>query len=260
MREDPGLHVAAAAPDDLRAVRALLAANGLPVEDLADPVGTFLIARDGGALAGVVGLDAYGRTALLRSLCVPAERRNRGIARLLCAAVESVARGLQVSELCLLTTTARTFFERQGFVVSPREGAAPEIQASPQFRDLCPSSAVFMRKPLAPAGARYVPGRLLALQPDVPGARMWKVGLDGVAMTYFEVDAGVRFERHAHEGEQITTVTEGELFFELDGTTVRVGPGDAIAIPAGVPHAVFTRERPARAFDAWSAPFPPANR
>ena len=217
MRQDSGLSVAAAGADDLSRIRELLAANGLPVEDLVDPVGTLLIARDGGALAGVVGLEAYGRTALLRSLCVPAERRKRGVARLLYAAAESVARGLQVSELCLLTTTARTFFERQGFVVAPRDGAPAEIRESPQFRDLCPSTATFMRKPLAPAGARYLPNRLLPLQPDVPGARMWKVALDGAAMTYFEVDAGVRFERHAHEGEQITTVTEGELYFELTG-------------------------------------------
>ena len=42
--------------------------------------------------------------------------------------------------------------------------------------------------------------------------------------------------------------------------TVRVGPGDAIAIPVGVAHAVFTREQSARAFDSWSAPFPPGNR
>jgi N-acetylglutamate synthase-like GNAT family acetyltransferase/mannose-6-phosphate isomerase-like protein (cupin superfamily) len=259
MRQDPGLTVAAAGPDDLSPVRELLAANGLPVQDLVDPVGVFLIARSDGAFAGVVGLEAHGPTALLRSLCVPAERRRQGVARLLCAAVESVARGLQVRELCLLTTTARAFFERQGFVVAPRDSATPVLRESSQFRDLCPSSATFMRKPLAPAGARYLPRRLLTLEPDVPGARMWKVALDRAAMTYFEVDGGVRFERHAHEGEQITTVVEGELFFELDGTTIRVGPGDAIAIPPGVPHAVFTRDKPARAFDAWAAPFPPAN-
>ena len=114
-----------------------------------------------------------------------------------------------------------------------------------------------MRKPLSPAGARYLPSRLLPLRPDIPGARMWAVGLVNVLMTYFEVDAGVRFERHhQHDGEQITTVVDGELYFELAGTVVRVGPGDAIAIPPGVAHAVFTRDRPAKAFDSWSAPFP----
>jgi quercetin dioxygenase-like cupin family protein len=85
---------------------------------------------------------------------------------------------------------------------------------------------------------------------------MWAVGLERALMTYFEVDPGTRFERHQHEGEQITSVIEGELLFEIDGAVVRVGPGEAIAIPAGTPHAVFTRDRAARAFDSWSPPFP----
>src|SRR5204863_5896442 len=140
-RQAPGLTIAAARPDDFPVIRELLAANGLPVADLVDPIGTFLIAGGEGAIAGVVGLETHGRTALLRSLCVPAERRRQGVARLLCAAVESMARGLQASELCLLTTTARAFFERQGFIVAPRESATPVLRASSEFRDLCPSSA-----------------------------------------------------------------------------------------------------------------------
>jgi quercetin dioxygenase-like cupin family protein len=87
---------------------------------------------------------------------------------------------------------------------------------------------------------------------------MWAVGLKHVMMTYFEVDPGTRFERHQHEGEQITSVVEGELMFEINGAVVRLGPGEVIAIPAGTPHAVFTLDRAAKAFDSWSPPFPPA--
>jgi mannose-6-phosphate isomerase-like protein (cupin superfamily) len=36
---------------------------------------------------------------------------------------------------------------------------------------------------------------------------------------------------------------------------VRVGPGEAIAIPAGTPHAVFTLDGRAKAYDSWSPPF-----
>jgi quercetin dioxygenase-like cupin family protein len=60
------------------------------------------------------------------------------------------------------------------------------------------------------------------------------------------------FRAHAHESEQITMVLEGELFFNVDGRTVRVGKGEVIAVPANVRHAVHTLERPARAIDAWS--------
>jgi N-acetylglutamate synthase-like GNAT family acetyltransferase/mannose-6-phosphate isomerase-like protein (cupin superfamily) len=249
------IDVEPATPDDLAAISALLDVNRLPVEDLVQSAATFLVARIDGTLAGVVGLEALGASALLRSLCVARQHRSRGIARSLCAAIESVARGLGIHELFLLTTTARPFFEHQGFAVGARDGAPSEIRTTAEFRDLCPSTATFMRKSLSSAGAHYLPGPLLPLRPDVPGARMWAVGLSSVRMTYFEVDAGVRFEQHQHEGEQITTVVDGELYFELPGTVLRIGPGDAIAIPPGVAHAVFTRDRPAKAFDSWSPPF-----
>ena len=196
------IDVEPATSEDLASIRALLEANDLPVQDLVESAVTFLVARVDGVLAGVVGLEAFGASALLRSLCVAGERRNRGIARSLCAAIESVARGLGVRDLYLLTTTAGPFFERQGFAVGARDVAPSEIRETAEFRDLCPSTATFMRKSLSPAGARYLPRRLLPLRPDVPGARMWAVGLADVLMTYFEVDAGVRFERHQHEGER----------------------------------------------------------
>jgi quercetin dioxygenase-like cupin family protein len=85
---------------------------------------------------------------------------------------------------------------------------------------------------------------------------MWAVQLHQTMMTYFEVEAGVRFETHQHAGEQITTVVDGELFFEIPQGVFRVGPGDVIAIPPNVPHAVFTTTQCARAFDSWSPPFP----
>jgi mannose-6-phosphate isomerase-like protein (cupin superfamily) len=113
-----------------------------------------------------------------------------------------------------------------------------------------------MSKRLSAAGPSFLPKSLLRMRPDVPGARMWAVGLERVQMTYFEVDPATRFERHQHEGEQITSVIEGELLFEIDGAVLRVRPGETIAIPAGTPHAVFTLDRAAKAFDSWSPPFP----
>jgi len=83
-----------------------------------------------------------------RSLCVAGDHRNRGVARSLCAAIEAVARGLGVRDLYLLTTTAAAFFERQGFSVAARDVATAEIRGTAEFRDLCPSTATFMRKPL----------------------------------------------------------------------------------------------------------------
>ena len=56
---------------DLPAIRALLAAAGLPVADLAaTPPADFWGCREGTALIGVIGLEPYGSVALLRSLAV----------------------------------------------------------------------------------------------------------------------------------------------------------------------------------------------
>ncbi len=96
---------------------------------------------------------------------------------------------------------------------------------------------------------------MLQLRPDVPGAAYFAVALDRVMLTWFEVEPGARFERHTHEADQITMVLEGELLFELDsGREARVGPGEVMALPAGVPHAVRAGDQRVKAVDAWSPP------
>lgn len=99
---------------------------------------------------------------------------------------------------------------------------------------------------------RYYPKKSLCLTEDIPGARQWAVALDQTMLTYFEVDPGCRFESHSHESEQITMVLEGVLFFEQGEKTFEVKAGEAIAIPANAPHAVFTGETHVKAVDAWS--------
>ena len=81
---------------------------------------------------------------------------------------------------------------------------------------------------------------------------MWGVALEKTLLTYFEVESNSRFEAHSHESEQITMVLEGELFFEVDGEVICVGPGEVIAIPSMEPHAAFTKEISVKAVDAWS--------
>ena len=101
--------------------------------------------------------------------------------------------------------------------------------------------------------AIHYPCSALRLRPDVPGARFWAVGLERTLLSYFEVQPNTHFPRHAHPGEQITHVLEGELTFTFDSQrVVLVAAGEAIAIPAGLPHAVHSLERGARAVDAWS--------
>jgi len=92
----------------------------------------------------------------------------------------------------------------------------------------------------------------LQLKSPVPGANMWAVGLDKAMLTYFEMSPNTRFPEHSHEAEQITLVLEGEMTFTYEGRTETLRPGDTIAIPSNVKHAVTTGPAPCKAVDAWS--------
>jgi quercetin dioxygenase-like cupin family protein len=98
----------------------------------------------------------------------------------------------------------------------------------------------------------YFPKSRLGLHSDIPGAKKWAVALDRTMLTYFEVDSHCRFESHTHESEQITLVLEGVLYFEHEGKVIEVKSGEVIAIPSNAPHAVFTKDKAAKAVDAWS--------
>jgi quercetin dioxygenase-like cupin family protein len=99
---------------------------------------------------------------------------------------------------------------------------------------------------------RYFRCDSLPLSDDETGARFWSVSLSRTQLTYFEVEPNCRFDGHSHPSEQITLVLEGELFFETEFGTTRVGAGEVMAIPANVRHAVYTEAKEAKAVDAWS--------
>ena len=226
-----GLTWTVASPDDIPRVRPLLAANGLPDTDVGEHIDHFVLAWDRHTLVATVGVELLGNDGLLRSLCVRSDFRGRGIAAALCKRVEAYARNVGVSRLYLLTTTAKEFFEHRGYSVCARDDLPTGVRDTAEFRSLCPSTAVCMTRRLDD-GALYLPRGLLPLRPDVPGSRMWAVSLTQAMLTYFEVEPNCRFEAHSHDGEQITTVVEGELFFVLGEETIRVGAGEVIATSA----------------------------
>lgn len=92
----------------------------------------------------------------------------------------------------------------------------------------------------------------LFLKPAVCGAMMWAIGLEKAMLTYFEMAPDTAFPEHSHEAEQITLVLEGRLTFTWQGRTATLQPGEAIAIPSNVKHAVSTGDGPCKAVDAWS--------
>ena len=134
---------------DVAAVRALLAAAGLPVADLtAASLADFWGCRAGEELAGAIGLERYGAVALLRSLAVAPDWQGRGLGAALLAHAERAARQRGIAALYLLTATAAAFFARRGYVRIPREAAPPALRQTAEFAALCPASAVCLTKPL----------------------------------------------------------------------------------------------------------------
>jgi amino-acid N-acetyltransferase len=148
------IRFAPAAREELGEIRGVLAALGLPAEDVGAPHQTFLTARAGEALIGFVGLESYGASALLRSLAVVPSRHGEGLGGELARRALALADAQGVRQVFLLTTTAERFFERAGFLRIAREDVPAPVQESLEFRSLCPASAVCMMKSLAQGAAR----------------------------------------------------------------------------------------------------------
>lgn len=130
-------------------VLALLRANGLPTQDLADTDRVrFSVVRAGGTVVGCVAVEPYGEAGLLRSLAVDAGRRGEGRGGRLVAAAERAAaeEGLQV--LYLLTTTAAPFFAARGYAPVDRDTVPIAVRQSSEFQSVCPASAACLAKPL----------------------------------------------------------------------------------------------------------------
>jgi amino-acid N-acetyltransferase len=135
---------------DRPALTALLTETNLIATDLPTALGestqsTFLLAfSDDGALVGVAGLEPLGTLGLLRSVAVAPSHRGQYIGQTLVDGLLHAARHNGLTHLCLLTTTADTYFERLGFERVDRADVPEPVQQTPQFSSLCPTSAVVM--------------------------------------------------------------------------------------------------------------------
>ncbi len=139
---------------DLPDLLALLSACSLPTADLGQRhLADFLVCRDGGRIVASGGLEFHAAAALLRSLAVAASHRQRGLATRLVDELVQRAQDHGKREILLLTTSAAGFFAARGFQPFDRRQVPPELALCSEFRDLCPASAVCMRRTLANGGA-----------------------------------------------------------------------------------------------------------
>ena len=144
----PVVAVRAAVPADLPAVWALLSAASLPLDGADQAFEQGVVAVAGGIVAGAAALERYGTDGLLRSVVVEPGQRGTGVGRALVAAAETLAAGLGIRDLYLLTETAVEWFPRLGYVMLDRAAAPGGIAGSWEFRFACVERGVLMYRSL----------------------------------------------------------------------------------------------------------------
>jgi amino-acid N-acetyltransferase len=128
---------------------ALLQSQELPVSDITDAhLEHFFFVGSDGSPTGLVGLEIYGADALLRSLVVGENARNKGLGSALVEHAEQYAGAMSVRSIYLLTTTAEAFFKRLSYMRIDRSQAPSSIEQTREFASLCPASSAFMVKSL----------------------------------------------------------------------------------------------------------------
>lgn len=136
-------------PDDKREILRLLEARGGPTKDL-QPVQlrNFLVARKGGGICAVAGLEIIDGAALLRSLAVDEAYGGQGIGRRLMAALERYASTRKVDRIYLFTRDSKDYFSQLGYAAVDRNSVPEALRDTAIFSRLCSDKAVCMRKRL----------------------------------------------------------------------------------------------------------------
>jgi len=145
------MRIRAATPEDLPAVRELLSTSGLPVDGVEENLDDFIVAVEDRAISGVIGVERYGPTALLRSAAVSTSSRGSGLGSRLVKAILERAAAQGVKDVYLLTTTASEYFPRFGFTEVERADAPVQLRASREFQGACPDTATLMKHTLSRA-------------------------------------------------------------------------------------------------------------
>ncbi|MBD3402460.1 GNAT family N-acetyltransferase, partial [candidate division GN15 bacterium] len=133
---------------DLPTISALLADNGLPTQDLSQRLDDLVVATQVDLLVGVGGLEIHGRYGLLRSIVTTERFRGKGLGRQITEHLLNRASDNALDEVYLLTTTAVAWFRKLGFERVARDEVPAEIKQTREYAELCPQSAVCMKRGL----------------------------------------------------------------------------------------------------------------
>jgi amino-acid N-acetyltransferase len=134
---------------ELPVIADLLTKNKLPASDITDiPVNFFIATDDNNRVIGSIAVEQFETDGLLRSFAVDESYRNQKVGNSLFDRLIDYSLQSGITNLHLLTTTAKKYFSERGFAVLQREEAPASIQATTEFSFLCPSSSTYMKRVL----------------------------------------------------------------------------------------------------------------
>lgn len=127
-------------------LRAALAAENLPVDDLRDAGRKLFRVTRGSATVGFAGYELHGNDALLRSIVILPDQKGRGIGEAALQLLIEETMRVGARRGYLITTSARHFFEKHGFTPVDRGHVPEAILATRQATTLCPVSATILSR------------------------------------------------------------------------------------------------------------------
>jgi N-acetylglutamate synthase-like GNAT family acetyltransferase len=140
----PALKIAVTENERLQAI-AILQQQNLPTSDIDEDKLLYLL-MSGENIIGTAGLEIFEDCALLRSVSVIKEEQGKGYGKIINNEIENYAKESGINCLYLLTTTAKDFFDKQGYCVIKRHESPAALQQTAELTSLCPSTAVVMKK------------------------------------------------------------------------------------------------------------------
>lgn len=140
----PALKIAVTENERLQAI-AILQQQNLLTSDIDEDKLLYLL-MSGENIIGTAGLEIFEDCALLRSVSVIKEEQGKGYGKIINNEIENYAKESGINCLYLLTTTAKDFFDKQGYCVIKRHESPAALQQTAEFTSLCPSTAVVMKK------------------------------------------------------------------------------------------------------------------
>lgn len=78
------------------------------------------------------------------------------------------------------------------------------------------------------------------------------ISSEKITVSKVEIDNPMDLPVHNHEHEQITIVTEGEMFIKYEMVEKIVKAGEVCIIPSNIPHSVRILKVPFKSFDIFS--------